>query len=134
MKVLQKANNNLQSNIPSIVTRVSILQGYFQEASYMVFGSLMQRKEHKAIFLGSPEAEAEATANSRMPLTEVYEDFHDLLYGLSGEKFIVVGRKGAGKSAFGEYVYARSLSEPNLWCNFIRKSDCDLERAVQIGT
>lgn len=99
----------------------------------MVFSSLIERRRFKTVFLGSPEAEAEATANSRMPLPEVYEDFHDLLTGLSGEKFIVVGRKGSGKSAFGEYVYARSLSEPNLSCEFIRKSDCDLERVVQLG-
>ncbi len=99
----------------------------------MVFGSLVGKKNKSTVFLGSPEAEAEATSNSRMPLTEVYEDFHDLLDGLSGEKFIVIGRKGSGKSAFGEYVYARSLSEPNLQCNFIRKSDSNLERAVQLG-
>lgn len=99
----------------------------------MIFGSLIGRSSNKKVFLGSPEAEAEATANSRMPLTEVYEDFHDLLDGLSGEKFIVVGRKGSGKSAFGEYVFARALKEPNLHCDFIRKSDSNLERAVQLG-
>lgn len=99
----------------------------------MVFASLMGRVQHGKVFLGSPEAEAEATSNSRMPLTEVYEDFHDLLDGLSGEKFIIVGRKGSGKSAFGEYVFSRSLSEPNLHCDFIRKSDSNLERAVQLG-
>lgn len=99
----------------------------------MVFASLMGKKQHTKVFLGSPEAEAEATSNSRMPLTEVYEDFHGLLDGLSGEKFIIIGRKGAGKSAFGEYVFARSLNEPNLHCDFIRKSDSNLERAVQLG-
>jgi len=68
-----------------------------------------------------------------MPLVSVYEDYHHLLDGLSREKFIIVGRKGSGKSAFAEYVYARSLSEPTLSCDFIRKSDSDLERAIQIG-
>ena len=99
----------------------------------MVFGSLSGKKQNKTVFLGSPEAEAEATSNSRMPLTEVYEDFHDLLDGLSGEKFIVIGRKGSGKSAFGEYIYAKALTEANLQCDFIRKSDSNLERAVQLG-
>jgi F0F1-type ATP synthase delta subunit len=99
----------------------------------MVFGTLLGGNRRPAVFLGSPEAEAEATSNARVPLTEVYEDFHNLLDGLSGEKFIVVGRKGSGKSAFAEYVYARSLSEPNLHCDFIRKSDSNLERAVQLG-
>lgn len=99
----------------------------------MVFSALYGKKQQRTVFLGSPEAEAEAIENSRMPLTEVYEDFHNLLEGLSSEKFIVIGRKGCGKSAFGEYVYARSLSEPNLHCDFIRKSDSNLERAVQVG-
>jgi hypothetical protein len=30
-------------------------------------------------------------------------------------------------------MFTRSLSEPNLSCEFVRKSDCDLERAVQLG-
>jgi hypothetical protein len=72
----------------------------------MVFGTLLGKRQYQTLFLGSPEAEAEATAASRMPLAEIYEDFHQLLDGLSGEKFIVIGRKGSGKSAFGEYVYA----------------------------
>lgn len=99
----------------------------------MVFRSFITNKRQKNVFLGSPEAEAEATSMSRMPLSEVYEDFHDLLNGLSGEKFIVVGRKGSGKSAFGEWVSLRSLNDPNLHCKFIRKSDSNLEKAVQIG-
>lgn len=72
----------------------------------MVFSSLLGKRQYQTVFLGAPEAEAEATATSRMPLVEVYEDFHQLLDGLSGEKFIVIGRKGAGKSAFAEYVVA----------------------------
>jgi hypothetical protein len=99
----------------------------------MVFSSLVGKRQYQTVFLGAPEAEAEAMATSRMPLVDVYEDFHQLLDGLSGEKFIVIGRKGAGKSAFAEYVYARSLSEPNLSCEFVRKNDCDLERAIQLG-
>lgn len=99
----------------------------------MVFSSLLGKRQYPTVFLGSPEAEAEAMATSRMPLVDVYEDFHQLLDGLSGEKFIVIGRKGSGKSAFAEFVYARSLSEPNLSCEFVRRTDCDLERAIQLG-
>ncbi len=99
----------------------------------MVLDALFSLKRFPTVFLGSPEAEAEATANARIPLVEVYEDFHHLLEGLSREKFIIVGRKGSGKSAFAEYVYARARTEPNLACEFIRKSDFDLEKAVQFG-
>lgn len=98
-----------------------------------MFSTLLGKKTRPTIFLGSPEAEAEANANSRVALVDVYEDFHSLLPGLSKEKFMIIGRKGSGKSAFGEYVYALSLKQPNLFCQFVRKTECDLEKVVQLG-
>jgi hypothetical protein len=99
----------------------------------VVFKSLLGGKNLSSIFLGSPEAEGEATPNSRVPLMDVYEDYHNLIQQLSHEKFIVVGRKGSGKSAFAEYVWLRSQNEPNLFSHFIRKSDFSFERIVQLG-
>ena len=90
-------------------------------------------KSKTKIFLGSPEAEAEAIGQARMPLSEVYEDFHNLFDELSAEKFIVVGRKGSGKSAFGEYLQLKSVEDPTLHTKFIRGSEANLERVVQIG-
>lgn len=87
----------------------------------------------KRIFLGSPEAEAEAASSARVPLLEVYEDYHGLSDALSAEKFMVIGRKGSGKSAFGSYIHTTSLNEPNLHCKFIKKSDINLEKIIQIG-
>lgn len=98
-----------------------------------MFSHLIKKNQHLHIFLGSPEAEAESNDNARIPLIDVYEDFHGLLEGLSHEKFIVTGRKGSGKSALGEYVYIQSLGEPNSFCRFIRKSEFDLETVVQLG-
>jgi hypothetical protein len=92
------------------------------------------------LFLGSPEAEAECTDHSRVRLIDVYEDFHGLAPQLSYEKFILIGRKGSGKSAFAQYICAQSQSapasphsNPNLFCKFIRNSDFSLERVVQLG-
>lgn len=99
----------------------------------MVFGNLFNSTQQSGVFLGAPEAEAEATAQSRVSLIDVYEDFHRLLPELSGEKFIIVGRKGAGKSAFAEYVCARSKAEPNLFTQFIRASEFHIEKAIQLG-
>jgi hypothetical protein len=99
----------------------------------MVFGNLFVTSRIPHVFLGAPEAEAEATAQSRVSLIDVYEDFHSLLPELSGEKFIIVGRKGAGKSAFAEYVCARSQSEPNLFAQFIRASEFHIEKTIQLG-
>lgn len=99
----------------------------------MVFANFFTSSQRSNIFLGAPEAEAEATAQSRVSLVDVYEDFHNLLPELSGEKFMIVGRKGAGKSAFAEYVCARSISEPNLFSQFIRASEFHIEKAIQLG-
>ncbi|EHH1051820.1 hypothetical protein J7I00_004564 [Vibrio parahaemolyticus] len=65
----------------------------------MVFKGL-SRKNKAALFFGAPEAEAESLPTSRVSLFDVYEDHHDLFNELSNEKFIVIGRKGCGKSAF----------------------------------
>lgn len=83
------------------------------------------------IFLGSPEAEAEANATSRVPLQEVYYDYHNLADQIAGEKFIIVGRKGCGKSAFAEYVTLESSRAANVFSKFVKKSDYRLEEVVQ---
>lgn len=100
----------------------------------MVFKNYLGRnKRDNRISLGSPEAEAESNLSSSIPLQEVYEDYDDLMYQLTHEKFIIVGRKGCGKSAFAEYIHGLSIKEPNLFCEFIKKNDSNLEKIVQIG-
>lgn len=85
------------------------------------------------IFLGAPEAEAEALPNSQMPLSSVYEDHHNLISSLQNEKFIICGRKGAGKSAFAEYISSISKDEANIFCKFIRQGEANLEEIIQLG-
>ena len=101
----------------------------------MAFGKFSKKSivNKERVFLGAPEAEAEALPNSRMPLTIVYHDYSNLAYELDSEKFIVLGRKGSGKSAFAEYICHLSKSEPNTFAKFIRKSEANLEAIVQIG-
>lgn len=85
------------------------------------------------LFLGSPEAEAESVATSRMPLQDVYEDFHNLSSELSGEKFIILARKGCGKSAFAEYIQHKAENDANFFCEFIKPNSINLELIVQLG-
>lgn len=85
------------------------------------------------IIIGKTEAEAEALPTSSVPLRMVYEDYNNLLTSLSSENFIVIGRKGSGKSAFSEYVYGLSQDEPNVFCKFIRQDEANLEYLVQVG-
>lgn len=102
----------------------------------MVFGQLSKRlkKNNDYLFLGAPEAEAEALPNSKMPLSKVYKDYNELIPALKNEKFIIVGRKGSGKSAFAEHICLIADNEPNLFANFIRQGEANLEHIVQIGT
>ena len=83
-------------------------------------------------FIGSPEAESEATITP-ITLDQFFEDYLDILSQLNNEKFIVLGRKGSGKSAIGEHMFALAQGEPNLFCKFIKKPDIDVEHIVQIG-
>lgn len=91
------------------------------------------RIKNGALYIGAPEAEAESLPNSKVSLSDVYEDYHDLFGETSNEKFIIIGRKGCGKSAFAEYAYLLSKLDANLFCTFIRQDTVSLEQLVQLG-
>lgn len=79
-----------------------------------------QERTTSGFFIGAAEAEGEAN-NTKITLSEVFEDFLAILSQLNNEKFIVTGRKGSGKSAIGEYLYSIAYNEPNLFATFIKK-------------
>lgn len=79
-----------------------------------VFDKYLNKKRNKGdvcrpttenFFIGSPEAESEATITP-ITLDQFFEDYLDILRQLNNEKFIVLGRKGSGKSAIGEHMFA----------------------------
>lgn len=82
--------------------------------------------------IGVPEAEAEATT-ARIKLDCLFEDYLNILSQLDNEKFILLGRKGTGKSAIGEFILSQANDNSNLFCDFIKKNDIDIEKIVQIG-
>ncbi|PSR53257.1 hypothetical protein AHMF7605_06795 [Adhaeribacter arboris] len=90
------------------------------------------KRDTSNFFLGSPEAEAESTSNSRVKLTEVFEDFFEVIPQLQSEKFIITGRKGNGKSAIAEHIYYLALNEPEYFCDFVKKADIDIEKITQL--
>ncbi len=100
----------------------------------LISSRLKSKSTTHGIYLGSPEAEAEATGSSRIPLYEVYEDYHGLINSITHEKFIILGRKGSGKSAFAEYINEFSKNDANTFCGFIKKTEINLEKIVQIGS
>ncbi|MBC5842496.1 hypothetical protein H8R23_13855 [Flavobacterium sp. F-380] len=87
----------------------------------------------KNFFIGTPEAEGELTGNSKMKLGEIFGDYLNVFPELETEKFIVTGRKGAGKSAIAEYINFTAGNDANVFCDFIKTRDFDSQKIVQIG-
>ena len=86
----------------------------------------------KGFCIGVPEAEAEATT-SNIKLDCFYEDYLNILEDINNEKFIILGRKGTGKTALGEYILSLANNDANTFCDFIKKNEIDIEHIVQIG-
>ncbi|MCJ0742706.1 P-loop ATPase, Sll1717 family [Pedobacter montanisoli] len=84
-------------------------------------------------FIGTPEAEGETTYNSKIKLGEIFGDYLNVFPELNSEKFIVTGRKGAGKSAIAEFIFYSASNDPNTFCDFIKTRDLDSHKIVQIG-
>ncbi len=91
-------------------------------------------KTTDGFFIGAPEAEAETSATSAMQLGEVFSDFLNILPRLRTEKFILLGRKGSGKTAIAEYIAGIASKDPNTFCDFVRRADFTLEDNVQENT
>jgi hypothetical protein len=88
------------------------------------------RNDTSNFFIGSPEAEAESTLNSKVQLDDVFEDFLNVITKLQNEKFIISGRKGSGKSAIAERIYSYSRDNAEYFCDFIKKGDIDIEKII----
>jgi len=87
----------------------------------------------KNFFIGTPEAEGETTSNSRIKLGEIFGDYLNVFPELHTEKFIITGRKGAGKSALAEYINYNAHNDANVFCDFIKIRELDSQKLVQLG-
>lgn len=83
--------------------------------------------------IGLPEAEREANFNSRVKLVDVFKDFLEVFPEIEEGNFIITGQKGSGKSAIGQILYQNSKNDSNSFCEYIQKSDIDLEEIVQFS-
>jgi len=87
----------------------------------------------KDLHVGLPEAEREANFNSRVKLIDVFRDFLEVFPEIDEGNFIITGNKGSGKSAIGQVLFKRAKDDPNSFCEYIQKSDIDLEEIVQFS-
>jgi len=94
---------------------------------------LYEKGTTRNFFIGTPEAEGETTYNSKIKLGEIFGDYLNVFPDLDSEKFIITGRKGAGKSAIAEYIFFSAANTPNAFCDFIKTRDLEFNKIVQIG-
>ncbi len=84
----------------------------------------------KGVYLGTPEAEGEIREGQS--LVDFFEDYMCVLDDIGKEKFIISGRKGAGKSAIVKYLRDNSSEKNEMYTATVRPIDVDLEKAIQI--
>lgn len=88
-------------------------------------------KKSSKINLGVMEAEGESNESSSVKLIEVFHDDLGILEELSSQKFIVIGRKGAGKSALASYIYQTMDAAPTDECEIIKHDAIERELNLQ---
>lgn len=87
----------------------------------------------KGLFLGAPEAEAESQNNSAMALTEVFIEDTNVFNDLAHEKFIIIGRKGSGKSAIANFIRLSAQNESNVFASFVKETEISLQKVIQLS-
>lgn len=89
--------------------------------------------ELRKLNVGKAEAEAENTSNNHL-LTDVFEDYLDVLNAIENDnRFIVIGRKGTGKSAIAQYYNFEIQDQSNYFTSFINSQNIKLQNLIQTG-
>lgn len=87
----------------------------------------MAKYTTKNLSLGFPEAEAEASN-----MLALYQDYMGIDDALARGKFIITGRKGAGKSAYAVWLNEEAKKSHDLWCKIIKHNDRTLEQIFRM--
>ena len=80
--------------------------------------------------VGYPEAEAESGSNA-VNILDVFDDFLHVFPSLNNGKFIIVGRKGSGKTAIAEYLHAQTKNCPTAFSSILKMSDVKIHELIQ---
>lgn len=95
----------------------------------MSLKSLFDHKSNKKVFdtdgfyIGLPEAEAEAKDTNKIEFIDFYMDYLEISDQIDSGKFIIIGRKGSGKSAFAAYLKKKTLDSYNTYVDFVTRTD-----------
>ena len=84
----------------------------------------------RGLYLGTPEAEGETRIGQS--LLDFFEDYMHIVQDIKNGKFIITGRKGAGKSAIVKFFKDNSSEENELYSCKATHLDVVFEKAIQI--
>lgn len=84
----------------------------------------------KDYFLGNPEAEGEGLHND-FSFADFFEDFMGITKQISNGKFLILGRKGVGKSAYAKYIVDTAATTVESYACLLKNSDINFEGIVQ---
>jgi len=91
---------------------------------------LLRKKQSNSV--GALEAEAELSNRSTIKLADVFYDLIDIEdFFETSNRFILVGGKGSGKTAFARMHQAQTKNKYNKFTKIISKGEYDLERVIQ---
>jgi hypothetical protein len=83
------------------------------------------------IFLGEPDGKKEAAYNS--DFENFFFDYNNLyLESMKQKVFIILGRKGTGKSILGEFIKKQSNDDPEWFCHLISYKDFQFHALIQL--
>lgn len=63
-------------------------------------------------------------------MATVFNDFHNAVASIGSPTFLIVGRKGAGKTAIAEYIAHLAGQSPNEFCRYLKYKDFGLEKVA----
>lgn len=86
-------------------------------------------KTTHGLYIGTPEAEGEN--NPGQGLKEFYEDYLGIDDAFVSGKFLIIGRKGVGKSAYVKHLYDNSSLDNHLLCSIVKYNTVKLSRIIQ---
>lgn len=109
-----------------LVTKEKIHMGIFGDISKKISGDYILQN----FVVGYPEAEAESGSNA-VNILDVFDDFLHVFPSLNNGKFIIVGRKGSGKTAIAEYLHAQAKNCPTAFSSILKMSDVKIHELIQ---
>lgn len=90
-----------------------------------------QNPTTRGFALGVPEAEGEIL-NGKLSFLNCFDDYLHTMEQILNGKFIIVGRKGSGKSAIAKYIMETAgKKEENIGCSLIVPHEYNLEKLIQ---